>query len=498
MKKLAEVLLERGLVSKEKLEAALKEKEVTHERIGRILVRNGFLRQDTLIALLRETNPDALHEEATLQSVIPSEVLAETRSMISAKIEDALYVSTLSSPHLVRAKFAPYLGGMRLTFTPANPRRISDYIAGLGAERGEQAFSWERIFHDAMRLGASDIHVMPRYQSYTAMLRRDGVLNLHHEGPLDEYTALVSRVKDLAKMDMAERRRPQDGSFQMEFTGRVVNFRVVTIPTVEGERMVVRILDPDSVNHELGQLGITRLDLVRRAVARPDGLFLVCGPTGSGKTTTLAAILREMNFLERAIYTVEDPVENRIPYAGQVNVNPVLQLGFAEAVRTFMRGDPDVIMVGEVRDADTARNAIKAGETGHMTLASLHTNSITTTIGRLMHIGVEPHELHHLLRGAMVQRLMRTYCKHCHGKGCPLCGHSGYKGRTVVSEVAYFHNVDAVLDVINGKVNWVTIEEDAKLKVEAGITSAAEFERVFGYPMSAPQPKSILLEGLAS
>lgn len=483
-KRIGEILLERRLVSKEKLEAALREQGVTRDRLGRILVRNGFLRQEALLALLREFAPDALHEEASYQDIIPADILTSTRSMIAAKVGDTLYVSTLGSPNVVRAKFAPYIVGLQLVFTPANPRRITEYLSGLSSRRQEEGFSWERIFQDAMRLQASDIHVMPRYQSYTVMLRRDGVLNLHHEGTLDEYTAMVSRVKDLAKMDMAERRRTQDGGFSMEFSGRVVNFRVVTIPTAHGERMVVRILDPDATHHELAHLGISRIAQVRKSVARPDGLFLICGPTGSGKTTTLAAVVREMNFLERAVYTVEDPVENDIPYAGQVNVNPLLQLGFAEAVRAFMRGDPDVIVVGEVRDADTARNAIKAGETGHLVLATLHTGSIIEAIGRLRHIGIEPYELAHLLRGVMVQRLLRTYCRHCHGKGCPVCNRTGYKGRTVVSEVAHFANEADVQAVIEGKVSWPSIAQDARLKVEQGLTSAAEFERVFGYPLT--------------
>jgi general secretion pathway protein E len=290
----------------------------------------------------------------------------------------------------------------------------------------------------------------------------------------------MSRVKDLAKMDMAERRRPQDGGFSMEFNGRLVAFRVSTAPIVDGESMVVRILDPDAVNLALTQLGITRLDEWNKAVARPDGICLICGPTGSGKTTTLAATLRGMNFLERKIWTVEDPVENNVPYAGQVNVNPLLGLGFAEAIRTFMRSDPDVIVVGEVRDKDTAQNAIKAAETGHLVLATLHTGSIKQTVDRLHHIGVEPHELLNLLRGIMVQNLMRKVCSRCKGKGCGHCKYTGLRGRTVVSEAASFENEDQVQDVLDGKVSWPLLIDDARNKVKQGITTAAEFERVFG------------------
>lgn len=476
-----DLLYSRGLVTKEKLLAARQEQKVTHERIGKILVRNGFIRQDDLFRVLQEVNPNALHDEAVFQNIIPPELLVATRSMVTALVGDSLYVSTMDSPKKVRKLLQPYAVGFDLVFTAVNPVRLNEYTTQL-VEGGskEDEFTWERIFHDAMRLRSSDIHILPRHSSYTVMTRRDGVLHLAHEGSRDEYIALVSRVKDLALMDMAERRRSQDGGFSMEYSGRIVNFRVVTVPTVDGERMVVRILDPDAVNLSLSNLGITRLAEWRRAVAKTDGLCLICGPTGSGKTTTLSATVREMNFLERAIYSAEDPVEYRIPYSGQVSMNPSVGLDFSSAVRTFMRADPDVIIVGEVRDIDTARNALKASETGHLVIATLHTGSIVNALGRLRDIGVAPYELRHLLRGVMVQRLMRVYCHSCNGAGCEVCGYSGYRGREVVSEVASFQNEADVDAVIEGRVSWPTIHQDGKAKVLAGRTSEHEFERVFG------------------
>lgn len=482
---LGELLLERGLITKEKLQASMLEQTVTKERLSKILVRNGFVRQDTMLHIIRELNPNSLHDESVYQNIIPPEILIETQSMIVALVEGTLYISTLSSPQRVRRMIHPYIKGYRVAFTATNPVRLKEYMGQLQYGNQEQnMLTWEKIFYDAMRLRASDIHIIPRHASYTVMTRRDGILHLAHEGPRDEYIGLVSRVKDLALMDMAERRRPQDGGFAMEYSGRVVNFRVVTVPTVDGERMVVRILDPDAVNLSLGQLGITQVDVWRKAVAKADGLCLICGPTGSGKTTTLSSTIREMNFLERAIYTVEDPVEYRIPYAGQVNVNSTVDLDFSAAVRNFMRADPDVIIVGEIRDIDTARNALKAGETGHLAIGTLHTGSILSAIGRLRDIGIEPFELRHLLRGIMVQRLMRIYCTRCMGKGCDFCGGSGYRGREVVSEVASFETEADVQAVINGHVSWPSILHDAKQKVLSGRTSAAELERVFGVQMS--------------
>ncbi|WP_063899457.1 GspE/PulE family protein [Burkholderia ubonensis] len=487
-KVLGELLLKRGLISKEKLQASMLEQTVTKERLGKVLVRNGFIRQEVLFLLMREINPNSLHDESVFENIIPAEILIETRTMVVALLEDTLYLSTLSSPQLVRRRIAPYVARYKVAFTAANPVRMQEYFSHLRGSGDDDMLSWEKIFYNAMRERSSDIHVIPRHaSSYTVMTRRDGVLHLTHEGPRDEYISLVSRVKDLAKMDMAERRRPQDGGFSMDYSGRVVNFRVTTVPTIYGERMVVRILDPDAVNRDLDALGITRVDLWRRAVARPDGLALICGPTGSGKTTTLNATAREMNFLERAIYSVEDPVENDIPYAGLVNVNPAVGLDFAAALRNFMRADPDVIITGELRDLDTARNAIKAGETGHLSIGTLHVGSILQAIGRLRDLGVEPYELMHLLRGIMVQRLMRVYCLNCGGKGCTMCGHSGYKGREVVSEVACFDNEADVQAVIEGKVSWQTIQQNGKQKVLEGLTSEAEFARVFGIPMSEVQ-----------
>lgn len=480
-KRLGDVLVSRDMVSKEKLAAALLEQTVTKERLGKILVRNGFLRQSALVELLRELDPNSLHDEAVFQHLVPVEVLAATRTMISAQVDGAIYLSTLSSPNVVRQKVAPFVKGADLRFTPANPVRINEYLASLFSQHGDDGFTWERIFHEAMRAGASDIHVLPRHASYTILLRRDGVMDLHHEGTLEEYTAMVSRVKDLAKMDMAERRLPQDGMFTLEFNGRIVAFRVVTVPTTMGERMVVRILDPDAVNLRLDNLGITHVSKWREAVARPDGLCLICGPTGSGKTTTLAASLREMNFLERTLWTVEDPVENPIPYAGQVNVNRTLGLGFSEAVRTFMRSDPDVMVVGEVRDQDTAENAIKGAETGHLVIATLHTGSISQTVDRLRHIGIDPHDLMNLLRGIMVQGLMRKVCVHCRGTGCVHCK-DGYKGRTSISEVVSLKSVEDVKRLLAGEVWWPLLIDDARDKVREGITNEAEFERVFGEP----------------
>lgn len=479
-KPIGELLIERGHLERTRLEAALAEQKVSGARLGKILVRNGFIRQKVLMEVLHEVAPQALHEESVYLPDIPPQLLVSTRSMITADLGDQVYVATLSTPAVVRALLQPILGAREIIFAPVNPARLAEYLDKLAHLDSPDTGVWERVIRSALDKESSDIHILPRQHSYTVMLRRHGVLNMDHEGSLEEYIALASRIKDLSRMDMAERRKPQDGGFSVEHNGRIVYLRVVTIPTTDGERIVIRLLDPDAMNLSMDDLGITGLPAWRKAVSRPDGLCLICGPTGSGKTTTLNATAREMNFLERAIYTAEDPVEYRISYAGQVNINDTVGLDFSAAVKTFMRADPDVIIVGEVRDAETARNALKAAETGHLVIATLHTGSILGAVGRLRDIGVQPYEMRHLLRGVMVQRLVRILCKTCAGAGCQACRDSGYQGRTIVSEATYLSDETAVDRVLRGERDWQTIVEDALTKMRAGLTDAREIRRVFG------------------
>lgn len=482
--RLGNALIEGGLLTEDRLFASLKEQVVTKEKLGTILVRNGFITQEALFETLLRIDPDSMHYEAVYMDQIPPDLLIKTQSMVMFSAKKSIVIGTMSNHFLVRDLLKEYLPDCEIKFSMVNPERLDKYLSqlqvkGIGVDKRT---SWEKLFEHAMNVGASDIHVLPRQASYTVKLRIDGVLHLYDEGTLEDCMALVARVKDLARMDMAERRRPQDGGFSRTHAGRVVSFRVSTVPTVDGERMVVRILDPASIHMSLDNLGISQVETWRRVVSMPDGLCLICGPTGSGKSTTLASTAKEMNFLERSIYSIEDPVENRIPYAAQVNINSAVGLDFSAAVRNFMRADPDVIIVGEVRDVDTARNALKAAETGHLVLATLHTGSITNSVTRLRDIGVEAFELRHLLRGVMVQRLLRVYCKDCSGSvsGCDSCGYTGYKGREVVSEIVRIENEEHADRVIAGEVFWTTLLQDAKRKVLEGKTSEKELHRVFG------------------
>lgn len=479
---LGEHLIRQGHLTQSRLDASLAEQSVTREPLGRILVRNGFIRQDVLIDALRSQSPNALQNESSLLPGVPVDVLIETHSMIVATLPDTVYVATLGARPVVERALRPHVSGRDIVFVAASPQRVDDYHSRIRAVWGESGDTLDSMIRKALDDGASDIHILPRRHSYTVLVRRLGVRNLESEGPLEEYLSLAAQIKDKSRMDLAERRVPQDGGFSIEHNGRIVDMRVATLPTAEGEAIVIRLLDPDRANPHLDLLGITRVQELRKALSRPDGLCLICGPTGSGKTTTMNAAIREMEVLERAIYTVEDPVEYRIPYTGQVAVNDTVGLDFARAVRAFMRADPDIIVVGEIRDIETARNAIKAAETGHLVIGTLHTSSVHGVIGRLRDIGVESHELRYLLRGVIAQRLIRTVCPRCKGASasCDVCGGTGYNSRTIVSEVTYLPDMAAVEQVINGEQWWPTMMDDVRIKIESGLTDEREVVRVFG------------------
>lgn len=472
-------LLERNLINEQILEAARNEQNVTREDLGSILIRNGFVRQPDYVAAVLAQSPEHIVDEQVFVTTIPAQALIATRTMVVAETEDALYVATLAPEWSVRETIGAY-DNRTLYFVPAVPDRVDQYLLDLERTRNTDEESLlDRLIREALAEGISDIHILPREKSYTIFFRYLGVKRIKHEGSLDQYMTLAARIKDRAHMDLAERRRAQDGSFAVEYKRKMVDMRVATVPVVGGEMIVIRLLDPDAVNPRLETLGITRLEDWRRGFTRADGLCLICGPTGSGKTTTLNASIREMDRFGKNIMSVEDPVEYKAAYVSQVNVNPAVGMDFPNVVKAFMRADPDVIVLGEVRDAETARNLIKAAETGHMVLATLHTSSIHNAVSRLRDIGVASNELRYLLRSVLVQKLVRTTCAHCGGHGCERCLETGYGGRTIVSECAYFHDERDVDRMIEGDRWWHRLVEDAVGKFRAGETNKREIKRVF-------------------
>jgi general secretion pathway protein E len=318
----------------------------------------------------------------------------------------------------------------------------------------------DHLLRYALDQRASDIHVEPKREHSLVRLRIDGVLHTVHTFSRRVHSALVSRLKTLARMDIAEKRLPQDGRIKTEYAGKAVELRVSTLPVAFGEKIVLRIFDPTLLDKDLGELGLEGEDLavMESLLSRPHGLLLVTGPTGSGKTTTLYAALKRLATSERNVSTVEDPIENVCEEFNQVGVLPQVGLTFAGALRTLLRQDPDVIMVGEIRDPETASMAVQAALTGHLVLSTLHTNDAPGAVDRLLDMGVEPYLLASTLLGVAAQRLVRRPCPHCGGpgaielaeagalglpasarvvtgRGCPKCRRTGHLGRTTVFQL---------------------------------------------------------------
>lgn len=358
----------------------------------------------------------------------------------------------------------------------------------------------DRVLRRAAALGASDIHVEPTADDVRVRVRIDGVLR--EAGMLrgGQAQAVASRVKVLAALDVAERRRPQDGRLQFEADGRAVDVRVSVVPTSTGEKVVLRLLDPAAQALDLDGLGFEPDDLARfrEAVRAPYGIVLVTGPTGSGKTTTLYAALTEIARPEVNVMTVEDPIEYDLGEINQTQARPDLEFGFAEALRAFLRQDPDVIMVGEIRDAETARVAVRAALTGHLVFSTLHTNDAAAAVPRLADMGVEPYLLAASVRLVAAQRLVRLLCESCkrpgaepgtfEPAGCDACQGTGYRGREAVYEVL---GVDRDLAAAIGRgaphaevealaraAGVRSLRENAARTWRAGRTSAEEARRV--------------------
>jgi general secretion pathway protein E len=346
------------------------------------------------------------------------------------------------------------------------------------------------LLTQAARDGASDIHIEPYERHSSVRFRVDGTLREVVQPHRALHAALISRLKIMAELDIAEKRLPQDGRISLRLGHRAIDVRVSTLPSAHGERAVLRLLDKTDTRFTLPAVGMQGATLQRfeQLIAQPHGIVLVTGPTGSGKSTTLYAALQQLDAQRLNIMTVEDPVEYELPGIGQTQVNPRIDLTFAKALRAILRQDPDVILIGEIRDHETAQIAIQASLTGHLVLATLHTNDAPSAITRLIDMGVEPFLLSSSLLGVLAQRLLRKLCSACGGTGCDVCGHSGYKGRTGIFELmpvdealrALIHRqaAEAELRMHAQALGMVPMRDDGQRLVAQGITSAAELLRV--------------------
>ncbi len=372
---------------------------------------------------------------------------------------------------------------------------------------------------------ATDIHISPESLATHVFYRVDGIMRHYFSLPSNVHSPLSSRIKVMAGLDIAEQRLPQDGSFSYEFFNEQYDFRVSTVPTAYGENLVLRILSKNVSLFNLKRLGFEEYlyKKIEKALEKPQGIFLVTGPTGSGKTTTLYASLRKINSLQRNILTVEDPVEYKFPFIKQTQVNEKAGFTFAKAIRAFLRQDPDVILVGEIRDEDTAQMAIRASITGHLVLSTLHTNDAISAIPRLTDIGIKEYMIASGVQGILAQRLIRKVCNFCKeeieisvnqlvelgfdeafvrsqidsekikiykGKGCRYCNNTGYLGRVAIGELLTID--DEIGDMIIRKEpplailnkarqsGMLTLKEDGFFKVKKGLTTPEEVVRVVG------------------
>ena len=370
----------------------------------------------------------------------------------------------------------------------------------------------------ALRERASDVHFEPYESRSVVRFRIDGVLRDVIEPPRALHAALVSRLKVMASMDIAEKRLPQDGRLALKLGDKSVDVRVSTLPTGPGERVVLRLLDKDSARLDLTALGMSKPTLVSidRLIREPHGIFLVTGPTGSGKTTTLYASMSRLPRDSLNVMTVEDPIEFALDGVGQTQVNARIELSFARALRSILRQDPDIIMIGEIRDLETAQIAVQASLTGHLVLATLHTNDAISAVTRLADMGVEPYLLASSVRGVLAQRLVRSLCKQCRvsappsegeaailvtlgvardtqlytAAGCAACNHSGYRGRTGIYELVVID--DSLRRLIHDRAGEPAMREacaqagvrtlalDGARWLGDGTTSLAELLRVTG------------------
>ena len=346
------------------------------------------------------------------------------------------------------------------------------------------------LLTQAARDGASDIHIEPYERHSSVRFRIDGTLREVVQPNRALHAALISRLKIMAELDIAEKRLPQDGRISLRLGSKAVDVRVSTLPSAHGERAVLRLLDKSEARLTLEAVGMQGrvLQQVEQLIAQPHGILLVTGPTGSGKTTSLYAALQRLDAAHNNIMTVEDPIEYELSGVGQTQVNAKIDLTFAKALRAILRQDPDVIMIGEIRDFETAQIAIQASLTGHLVLATLHTNDATSAVNRLIDMGVEPFLLSSSLLGVLAQRLVRKRCTACAGQGCDACGHTGYAGRTGIFELlvatdevrAQIHQRAAESDLRATALRqgMVLMRDDGQRLVDTGITSAQELLRV--------------------
>lgn len=549
-KRLGDILQDHGLITEQQLAIALEEQLRTGDRLGQALVKLGFVTSDQVAMALSEhlglerVDFARRYIAPEMVNLIPATTIT-TQHVLPLEVEDGFLVVAMADPLNINAIddlqrltgkiIKPLIATeeeiddafQRTRNIAQSAREVIDRYQDEEEQRTEEEHKQylgdapgvklaNMILEQGIKQRASDIHLEPHQDGMRVRYRVDGILRDIMEIPRHLRSDVNSRVKIMANLDITERRRPQDGRIQMTVDGQEVDMRVSSLPTVDGEKIVARVLRKSSHLLELEDFGFIpdNLEKIEEMLRLGQGLILVTGPTGSGKSTTLYAFLNQLNTPEKNIVTVEDPVEYRLAGINQVQVNPKADLTFATGLRTVLRQDPDVIMVGEIRDEETGEIAVRSALTGHLVLSTLHTNSAVATITRLQNMGLEPYILSSTIIGVVAQRLVRAICRDCRqpeeltdpimirfikslgleppttvykGQGCPLCSNTGYRGRTIVEEVLLFNREirsaiekgvgEADLIEIALRSGMVTLQEAAVRKLVAGITSTEEIIR---------------------
>ena len=555
--RLGEMLIARGIISEEQLEEALREQQVTAERLGTILVTRGYVDEVELVRILAEhfgLEFVDLEERPIDPSAVQmvKESFARYHQLLPIGREDGqLLVAMVNPTNVFSLDDVRSVTGQEVRAIMAEPgqlMRAIDRVWGAadtdeailrieqdsGLDEEELTLSPTAAAEDAPVIQfvnqlitravgerASDIHLDPGERDMKVRFRIDGVLHEIMTVPRAAQASVVSRIKIMGDINIAERRVPQDGRIALQVNGRAVSLRVVTLPTAYGEAIVIRVLEESEGVRSLTELGMSAgaLKIFEASFRRPWGAIIVTGPTGSGKSTTMYATLAELNQPSRNIITVEDPIEYRLAGVKQMQVNRKAGLGFPTALRSILRADPDVVMIGEMRDVETAKIACEAALTGHLVITSLHTNDATSTPVRLLDMGIEPFMVTSSLNCIVAQRLARRLCERCkephnpasddtldgvlpdwvyEGKGhsffravgCNACSNTGYKGRLALHEVLEMSEEIDHLVVSNAipsdiqalavEQGMVTMREDGLQKAATGETSLEEILRAVG------------------
>lgn len=557
-KRFGEELVEKGVISQEELNTVVNLRGESHEKLGKLLVDLGALSEQDLTKHLsfhlgiRFVTSEEFPNVPVVEDAFSVKFMRECR-FVPIGFEDEKLILAMADPmdkatldavriytpyQNVEVVIAPESSILDLIekFYGNQASSLGRIVEGIGDDGvdslGEDSADVEQlkdlaseapvirlvnlIISRAIESRASDIHIEPFEKDLKVRYRIDGVLCDVESPPKRLKAAIISRVKIMAKLNIAERRVPQDGRIKMRVLGRDIDLRVSTLPTMYGESVVMRVLDKSNTQiYDLENLGFDHKMLMQYEdlIKKPHGIILVTGPTGSGKTTTLYAALTKINLPDKKIITIEDPVEYQISGINQIHVNPQIGLTFAAGLRSIVRQDPDVIMVGEMRDLETAQIGIRAALTGHLVFSTLHTNDAPSAIARLVDMGAEDYLLASSIQGILAQRLVRVICSNCkrrvrmddsylddigfplqardqicEGQGCKECGHTGFRGRIGVYELMLMSEPIRKLTITNADSNqlrktaiqcgMITLRDDGYSKVQKGLTTIAEVIRV--------------------